>query len=138
MFALIETKGATHIAIHIPAERAHESLPAIARMLEKNATFIEQSWREQKTVKPVMTISLGDEFEISNSDGEVLKIASDANVIGEEFIAESLGVFASNKEYRAKKEAEIAGLRREIDSLKLQNEKLQSALSAATSQEEAA
>jgi hypothetical protein len=135
MYALIETKNATHIAIHIPAERANESLPAIARMLETNAVFIKQSWREMETVKASMTIVLGDTYDIDNNEGEVLKVISSNDVIGDEFIAESPDVYRSNKAYREKKEAEITAQKREIDSLKLQVEKLQASLAAALNPE---
>jgi hypothetical protein len=136
MFALIETNNATHIAIHIPAEKAHESMPALARMLEQNATFIKQSWREMEVVKPAMSIVLGNSYDVKDSDGESLKVVERAEVIGDEFVADSPDVFRSNKTYREKKEAEIATQRREIDSLKLQVEKLQAALEAATAPEE--
>lgn len=131
MYALIETKNATHIAIHIPAERANESLPAIARMLETNTVFIKKSWREMETVKASMTIVLGDTYDIDDNDGEVLKIISSNDVIGDEFVAESPDVYRSNKAYRDKKEAELKEKSREIDSLKLQVEKLQASLHAA-------
>lgn len=45
MFAVIETNGATHIAIHVPHQGAEKSLPALARMLEENATFIRTGYR---------------------------------------------------------------------------------------------
>jgi hypothetical protein len=131
MYALIETKNATHIAIHIPAERANESLPAIARMLETNAVFIKKSWREMETVKASMTIVLGDTYDVDDNEGEALKIISSNDVIGDEFVAESPEVFRSNKAYRDKKEAELKEKCREIDSLKLQVEKLQASLQVA-------
>jgi len=131
MYALIETKDATHIAIHIPAEKAAESLPAIARMLETNAVFIKKSWREMETTKASMTIVLGDTYDIDNNDGEALKIITSGDVIGDEFVAESPEVYRSNKAYRDKKEAELKEKSREIDSLKLQIEKLQASLKAA-------
>ena len=138
MFALIETKGATHIAIHIPAEKAHESMPALAKMLEQNATFIKQSWREFEVVAPSMSIVLGNTYTVADNEGEALTVVEHGEVIGEEFVADSPEVFRSNKQFREKKEAEATTARREIDSLKLQVERLQAALNAATDQEEAA
>ena len=41
MFAVIETNGATHIAINIPMEGADRSLPALAAMLENEAAGVE-------------------------------------------------------------------------------------------------
>jgi uncharacterized protein YaiE (UPF0345 family) len=137
MFALIETKNATHIAIHIPADKAHESMPALAKMLEQNATFIKQSWREMEVVTPAMSIVLGNSYDIQDNEGEALKVAEHSEVIGSEFVADSPDVYRSNKVYREKKETEVTTMRREIDSLKLQVEKLQSALTAATAPEEA-
>lgn len=136
MYALIETKNATHIAIHIPSEKAAESLPAIARMLENNAVFINKSWRSMEVVKASMSIVLGDTYDLEDNEGEALKIIDSGEVIGAEFVAETPDVYRSNQKYREKKEAEVATQRREIDSLKLQVEKLQAALDAATSQEQ--
>lgn len=39
MYALIETKNAAHIAIHIPSEKAADALPAIARMNDRLTTL---------------------------------------------------------------------------------------------------
>lgn len=131
MYALIETKNATHIAIHIPAERASESLPAIARMLETNAVFIKKDWRNMEVVKAAMTIVLGDSCDVEDNEGEALMIIDSGHVIGDEFVADSVDVYRSNKAYREKKEADITLQRREIESLKLQVEKLKVSLKAA-------
>lgn len=136
MYALIETKGATHIAIHVPAEKAAEALPAVARMLETNAVFINKAWRSMEVVKASMTIVLGDTYDLEDNEGEALKIIDSNDVIGDEFVADSVEVYRSNVKYREKKEAEIAVQRREIDSLKLQIEKLQAALSASLNPDE--
>lgn len=138
MYALIETKNATHIAIHIPSMKAAESLPAIAAMLENNAVMIKKGWRDMEVVKASMTIVLGDTYDIDDNEGESIKVITSADVIGDEFVAESPAVYRSNKAYREKKEAELNLARREIESLKLQVEKLQAALDAATEEAEAA
>lgn len=136
MFALIETNNATHIAIHIPTDKASESLPAIARMLEANAVFIKKQWRSMEVVKASMTIVLGNTYDVEDNEGEALKITDGSYVIGDEFVAEHPEIFRTNQKYREKKEAELETKRREIDSLKLQVEKLQAALNAATSQDQ--
>lgn len=136
MYALIETNGATHIAIHVQAERASESLMTLAAMLEHNATFIRSSWREQQVVDPVMTISLSSTYQTKDNDGEALLIAPSNEIIGSEFVIDSPAVYRSNAEYRKKTDDELNTKRREIDALKLQVEKLQAALNAATSQEQ--
>lgn len=136
MYALIETKNATHIAIHIPSEKAAESLPAIARMLEKNAVFINKSWRSMEVVKASMSIVLGDTYDLEDNEGEALKIIDSGEVIGAEFVAESPELYRSNQKYREKKEKEAEQHRTEIAGLKLQVEKLQAALAAATSSED--
>jgi hypothetical protein len=56
MFALIDTKNATHIAINIPLEGADKTIPALAGMLESNAVFIRKEWRSVATVEPEMSI----------------------------------------------------------------------------------
>jgi hypothetical protein len=136
MFALIETKGATHIAIHLPAEKLAASSAALANMLEHNATFIRSSWRDMEVVNPSMSIVLGNKYEVKDSDGEALIVSDDDSVIDDDFVIDSPDIYRSNNLYREKTEAELTTKRREIDSLKLQVEKLQSALAAATSSEE--
>lgn len=138
MFALIETKNATHIAIHIPADKAAASLPALANMLENNAVFIQQSYREAAVVSPGMSIVLGNTYSMPNNDGEAIVIGVCEHLIADEFVIDTPEVFRSNKEYRAKKEAELTNMRREVDSLRLQVERLTAALTAATNPEEVA
>lgn len=137
MYALIETKNATHIAIHIPSEKAADSLPAIARMLENNAVLIKKGWREMEVVKSSMSIILGDTYDLEDNEGEAIKIVTNGDVIGAEFVAESPDVYRSNQKYREKKEKEAEQYRTEVAGLKLQVEKLQAALAAATAHEEA-
>lgn len=120
MFAVIETNSASHIAIHIPHEGADKSLPALAAMLENNATFIHKGWREVNVVKPKMSIILGDKFDTESDDvGELLIDASGA-VVSEDFVIATPEVFASNKKALAKKQEEIDRLRSELQSVKYQ------------------
>lgn len=132
MFALIETNNATHIAIHVPSDKATESLASIARMLEANATFIRCNYRDSEVITPKMSITLGNTFRLPDSDGEALLIAASDEVIGAEFVADSAEVYRSNQDYRKKTTDELTKQRREIDALKLQNEQLKEALAAAT------
>lgn len=115
MFALIETKGATHIAIYVPHEKAAESLPAIARMLEENAKFVKIGWREIDMAVPEMSIILGDKYTIKDSEGVELLITASPEVIGYEFEIATPQAFIDNKKALAKKEEEISRLRKEVD-----------------------
>ncbi len=58
MFALIETKGASHIAINIPHESADKTIPALAGMLESNAVFICMGYNTLETRVPEVSIQL--------------------------------------------------------------------------------
>lgn len=120
MFAVIETNGATHIAINIPKEGADRSLPALAAMLENNATFIRQNWRDIETVKPRMGITLGNTYEVKDSDAAELVIQANLETIDESFVIASPEVFVSNKAALAKKDAEIDRIRKELDFTKQQ------------------
>lgn len=120
MFAVIETNGATHIAINIPKEGADRSLPALAAMLEHNATFIRHNWRDVETVKPRMGITLGNTYEVKDSDAAELVIQAQPETIDESFVIASPEVFVSNKAALAKKDAEIDRIRKELDFTKQQ------------------
>ena len=117
MFAVIETNGATHIAIHIPHQGAEKSLPALAAMLEKNAIFINSGWSEFSLVNPSMIIVLGDSYKIDRS-GQELAISASPNVLDESFVAASADVFTSNAKGLKSAQEENLRLRKEIDSLK--------------------
>lgn len=120
MFAIIETNGANHIAIHIPKEGADKSLPALAAMLENNATFINKGWREINIVTPKMSITLGDKFETESDDAGELLIKASSDVINEDFVIAKPESFISNKKALAKKQEEIDRLRSELQSVKYQ------------------
>lgn len=96
MFALIETNGATHIAIHVPHQGADKTLPALAAMLEQNAKFICKGYREMSIRKPSMGIVLSDRIALEDSDEGVILIAESGAVIGEDFAVASPDVFVSN------------------------------------------
>lgn len=120
MFAVIETKNATHIAIHIPHEGSDKSLPALAAMLENNATFINKGWREIGVVKPEMSIILGDKFDTESDDAGELLIKASPDVVSDDFVIATPDVFVSNKKAIAKKQEEIDRLRSELQSVKYQ------------------
>lgn len=120
MFALIDTKGATHIAIHIPHEGAEKNLPALAAMLEKNAVFIRQGYQELTTVEPAMQIVLGDQHRVENYGQEmaILAIPKAASVIGDDFVIASPKVMASHAKGLKEKDAEISRVRTELSYVK--------------------
>lgn len=97
MFALIETNGATHIAIHVPHQGAEKTLPALAAMLEQNATFICKGWRELSTRKPTMSIVLGDRIKVEDSEEGELIVAESGAVIGDDFEHATPELFLANK-----------------------------------------
>lgn len=123
MFAIINTNGANHIAIHIPHQGAERSLPALAAMLEQNATFIQQGYQEMKTVKPTMSISLGDTHMLENYGVELALVIPGADsVLDESFTIAAPEVFTSNAKGIRAKEEELSKLRTELQFVKQQLE----------------
>lgn len=118
MFALIETNGATHIAISIPKEGSDKSLPALAAMLEHNATFIRKSWRDLETVKPVMGITLGNTYTVGDADVADLVIHDQPEAIDESFVIATPEVFVSNKKAMERKDNALSSLRTELEHTK--------------------
>jgi len=125
MFAAIETNGATHIIIHVPHQGSEKSLPSLASMLEQNATFVRSGYSEFSTVKPNMTIVLGDSYKIDRSEEELIVHAS-SSVLGDEFVIATPDVFVSNSKAMKKKDEELSRQRTEISFLKQQLESLKS------------
>jgi hypothetical protein len=126
MFALIETNGATHIAIHIPHDGADKSIPALVGMLEHNATFIKKDWRRLNECKPEMTIHLGHNMKIENSDEEaVIGIPSSPCVLDDSFVQAGSVVLISNRKAIERKDQEIERLKTELAHVKQQLQDLQ-------------
>lgn len=97
MFALIETHGATHIAIHVPRDAAAASLPVLAAMLEQNATFIRQGYNDASIVTPQMTIQLGDVYNHETSAADFrIEPADRENIVGDSFTLATPDVLTSN------------------------------------------
>ena len=136
MFALIETKGATHIAIYIPGNLAAESLPALARMLEENAKFIKIGWREIDMAVPEMSIILGDKYTLKDSEGVELTIAASSEVVDKDFAIATPQVFLDNKKALAKKEEENSRLRKELEFKNSELSGLKEKIEELTSEEE--
>lgn len=128
MFATIETKGATHIAIYIPHEGSEKSLPALARLLEQNAVFINVGYQEAKTVQPSMNITLGDKFMVEGYAHDPIAITSSECVLPDDFVAATPGVFTSNAAQKKKMEDEQTRLRSENTYLKSEIESLKAQL----------
>lgn len=128
MFVTIDTKGATHIAIHIPHDGSEQSLPAIARMLEQNATFLNIGYNEGRVTKPVMSITLGDTFQVEGYNHDPFIIAESGAVIPEGFVNATPEVLTSNSAYKKKAEEEERRLRSENTYLKGEIESLKSKL----------
>lgn len=97
MFALIETNGATHIAIHVPRDAAAASLPVLAAMLEQNATFICQGYSDGGIVAPKMSIQLGDVYHHETSAVDFrIEPAGRADIIDDAFTLATPDVLTSN------------------------------------------
>lgn len=138
MFALIDTKNATHIAIYIPSdENCSESLSQLSLMFEHNATFYKSHWRSFELVKPQITITLGDKHEFDSSDEDTQVVVAKSNyVLDKNFSVDTVEVKASHEKARKAFEAKTERLRKEISSLKYENEKLQEKLENRLEQEE--
>jgi hypothetical protein len=131
MFAVIEASNATHIVIHIPHEGSEKSLPALARMLEKNAVFVRSGYSDFSIVKPSMNIVLGDSYKIDRGDEELVINAS-TDVLYEDFQIATPDVLVSNAKSIKKKDDEISRQRTEINFLKQQLEQATAQIKALT------
>jgi len=117
MFALIETKGATHIAISVPHENAGKSLPALLGMLEKNAVFIQSGYNILKTVEAKVTIELGDQIKQDGREAQLaIRIPASEAVIDDSFQLITPQVLISNREAMEAKDKELQRLRLELDT----------------------
>jgi hypothetical protein len=136
MFALINTKGANHIAIHIPHEGADKTIPALVGMLEQNAVFINKGWSSIETIRPEMSIQLGNKITLENSDEELAVVApGQAAILDESFVYGTPEVRLSWKKAIEKKEAEIQRLRTELAHVKQQLTDLQDRINEAADDE---
>lgn len=135
MFAVIETKGANHIIINIPHEGSEASLPALARMLEQNAVFVNVAWREMSVTKPAMSIVLGDNYQIDGHD-ELLAVAKSGAVLPDDFVNATPEVFVSNAKQRKRHEDEEARLRAELTYTKNELDRIKAQLAELTAEQE--
>ena len=121
MLLIVDTKGANHIAINVPLDGADKSLPAIAAMFEQNAVFINKQWREASVVKPEISITLGNEFIIENSD-ENIAVTVNGAVLTDEFVIRTPDVLISNKKAIEQRDSRIKALELELAVAKSQLE----------------
>ena len=119
MFVSIETNGASHIVIHVPHEGSEKSLPAIARMLEQNTTFIRSDYSSIALVKPSMNISLSGVFTHERQE-EVFAIKESSAVIGDDFVNATPDVLVSNSKGMKREKDENSRLRTELSFVKQQ------------------
>lgn len=132
MFAIIETKGATHIAIHVPHEGAEKSLPMLVRMLEQNAKFIQVSYNEAKPVTPEMSVKLGSSFVIEGYNHDPIMVADCDAILTEDFVRATPEVLTSNAASKKKAEEEQARMRAEITYLKSEIDRQRAQIEALT------
>jgi hypothetical protein len=137
MFALIETKGASHIAINIPHEGSDKTIPALVGMLENNAVFVAKGYSTLETRVPEMSIQLGNKIFFENSETELaIRIPGSASVLDDSFVHEAPEVKVSSQKAIKKKEDEIARLRTELAHTKQQLADLQERINAAAEPED--
>ncbi len=130
MFVTIKTNGATHIAIHVPHLGADKTLPALAAMLEQNATFINSGYGDATIVKPTMGITLGDKFVHEHNSETDIAVAASGAVIGEDFVTASPEVFVSNAKGMKRAKDENDRLSTENRYLKSEVERLKASVTA--------
>jgi hypothetical protein len=132
MFALIETNSASHIAINIPLEGADKSMPALARMLEANAVFINSNWTEVRTVTPKMSIQLGNVAMFGSRESEIaVVVPGSENILDDSFVVETPEVRLSNKKAIKEKEDQIDRLQLELAQTRRQLADLQESINRA-------
>ncbi len=130
MFAIIETKGATHIAIHVPHQGAEKSLPALAAMLEKSTVCLKNSYSEAELVRPDMSITLGDTYRVDGYDKEFVIAGSGAQLLeGFEFATpETMVSFAKGikrrDEENTRLKTELSYTKQELERLKTKVQEL--------------
>jgi hypothetical protein len=138
MFAFIDTKNATHIAINIPQQDADKTIPALVGMLENNAVFIRKGYSTLETCAPEMSIQLGDKVSLENSETELaIVIPGSTSILDDSFVQETPEVRISNGKAIEKKDAEIARLRTELAHVKQRLSDLSDAMQAKAEGEEA-
>lgn len=129
MFAVIKTNGANEIVIHIPHQGAEKTLPALAAMLEQNATFINRAYYEATIIKPEMSIILGDVYVV-DSDKPTISVAASGSVIGGDFVLDTPEVRISFKKIIEGKDKDIERLRTELSMAKIERDRLQEQINA--------
>jgi len=138
MYAIIETKGATQIVINIPLDGAEKSLPMLAGMFEKNATFINKGWREINLVRPEITVVLGNDYHVTVDETDmVIQPSEHPNIIDNGFVLADQDVFISNRKQREALESKISSLNTELQYQKDLVAKFREQVDALTSLEEA-
>jgi hypothetical protein len=128
MFALIETNGATHIAIHVPGNAAAQSLPKLAQMLESNATFINKGYSDIRTVTPSMSIVLGKTIKVEGYEAELI-VQEHGEVIGDEFVPATSDVLVSNAKAIKRRDEELSTLRAKLAVAQSEIEQLKARIS---------
>ena len=137
MFALINTKGATHIAIHVPLLNSDRTVPALAGMLEHNSVFIQKGYSTLETCRPEMSIILSNKYSIEGRDAELaVVVPKSGHILDETFVLETPEVRISNANAIAARDREIERLSTELADAKHQLQCFQDKIKAAAETEE--
>lgn len=114
MFMIIDTKGATGILVNVPAQGAATSLPKLVELFEHNAVFINKGWREIKTVRPSISIQLGNSYEALDSEDQHVIVVDGPLTIDADYEIATPEVFTRNTQQLKKKNEEIESLNRKL------------------------
>lgn len=130
MFALIDTKDASEIAIYIPSDdNCSESLKQLTLMLEHNATFYKNKYQSFEIVNPQMSVTLGDKHEFSSGyESMEVTVASNDHVLDPHFSIDTAQVKASYAKAQSAFTQKNQRLQKEIASLKFEIEQLKEKL----------
>lgn len=138
MFAFIDTKNATHIAINIPQQDADKTIPALVGMLESNAVFIRKNYSTLETCTPEMSIQLGDKISLENNETELaIVIPGSTSILDDSFVQETPDVRISNGKAIEKRDHEIARLRTELAHVRQQLADLRESIEAPGQEQDA-
>lgn len=127
MFALIDTKDASEIAIYIPSDdNCSESLKQLTLMLEHNATFYKVGYQSFEIVKPKISLILGNKHEFESGYESVeVTVASNDHLLDKHFSIDTAQVKASYDKAKRSFAERNERLQKEVASLKLEIEKLE-------------
>lgn len=106
----------------MPAEDCEKSLPAIVRMFENNAVFMENTYYSKKLIEPTINVRLSDCYKLESSGDQVVEVRSKPTspVMHDEMMPFTPQLFLSNKEALEKYQKQLSDKNAEVQVLKSQ------------------